>query len=158
MSSAKDWGLEIDKAWLETQDDMRDAVVTLGLEAIKGVIFKSPVGNADYWTEEFKVVGEKLGWISDDYVGGRFRGNWYLTFGAPSAATTDVVDPGGEATMSRNFAEMSAYPEKSWPAIYLANNLPYAERLENGYSKKAPNGMVAITLVELAAIWEKTTI
>ena len=32
-------------------------------------------------------------------------------------------------------------------AIYLVNNLPYAQRLENGWStKQAPNGMVALSI------------
>jgi hypothetical protein len=40
---------------------------------------------------------------------------------------------------------MSAYEN-----CYIQNNLPYAERLENGWSKQAPHGMVKITLYELA--------
>lgn len=36
--------------------------------------------------------------------------------------------------------------------IYIANGLPYILRLENGWSKQAPAGMVAITLAELPSL------
>jgi len=36
--------------------------------------------------------------------------------------------------------------------IYLTNNLPYAQRLEEGYSQQAPAGMVALTIQEFQAI------
>ena len=32
--------------------------------------------------------------------------------------------------------------------FYMTNNLPYGERLEYGWSSKAPSGMVRITLAE----------
>lgn len=134
MIGAKEWALEIDKAWLETQDDMRDAVVVLGLTANNLIDAKSPVDT------------------------GRFRGNWSLAIGAPDTSVTATVDPSGGATVARNANAMMAYPEKAWPPVYITNNLPYAERLEDGYSKQAPGGMVALTYAELAAIWEKTTI
>jgi len=33
--------------------------------------------------------------------------------------------------------------------VFITNSLPYINRLENGYSKQAPKGMVAITINEL---------
>jgi len=30
--------------------------------------------------------------------------------------------------------------------VYLANNLPYAQRLEDGWSQQAPEGMVKLTV------------
>lgn len=35
--------------------------------------------------------------------------------------------------------------------IYISNNLPYAEPLENGHSQQAPAGMVGLTLAEIEA-------
>lgn len=37
-------------------------------------------------------------------------------------------------------------------AIFLTNNLPYIERLERGWSKQAPTGMVALTVAEFGGI------
>lgn len=34
--------------------------------------------------------------------------------------------------------------------IYLFNNLPYAERIENGWSKKSPAGVYRVAIVEMA--------
>jgi hypothetical protein len=36
--------------------------------------------------------------------------------------------------------------------IYIVNNLPYANALENGHSKQAPSGMVKVTLQEFPGI------
>jgi hypothetical protein len=36
-------------------------------------------------------------------------------------------------------------------AIFITSNLPYMEALENGHSGQAPNGMVRITVAEIAA-------
>jgi hypothetical protein len=33
--------------------------------------------------------------------------------------------------------------------VWIFNNVPYAQRLENGWSKKAPEGMAQITLIEV---------
>ena len=38
-----------------------------------------------------------------------------------------------------------------FPTITVQNNLPYIDRLENGYSKQAPAGMVSVTLAGLQA-------
>jgi hypothetical protein len=100
----------------------------VGLDALAGVVKKSPVDT------------------------GRFRGNWHLTI-TPSDTATEFTDkqsrgspPGGAATASAVSALSALQP---YGVAYLQNALPYAERLENGYSKQAPQGMVALTLAEL---------
>lgn len=130
MSGAAEFALEIDQAWLKEQADIHTAVRYIGLQAIDRVVKKSPVDT------------------------GRFRANWTLSFGGMDGTTTNAVDVGGGATIARLSGEMDTYPAEGYPVIYLQNNLPYAERLEAGYSKQAPSGMVAISIVELAAIWE----
>ena len=132
MSAATDWALEIDRAWAEQLESLHDAVAYVGQVAVKRIDDRSPV--------KF----------------GRFRANWALTIGAPDTSTTTALDPSGTATVSRNLATLAGYPEQSFPAIYLQNNLPYAERLETGHSTQAPGGMVGITYAELAALWEGT--
>ena len=154
MSDAKTWALEIDRDFAAQMGGVRDAVEYLGLYAIKRIVEMSPVGNMEKWTDQFKMVGKQLEWFSDSYVGGRFRGNWTLSFGTPDPTVTEKVDPDGGPTIKKLTAEMKSYPQDAFPVIYLQNNLPYAERLENGYSKQAPNGMVGITYAELAALWE----
>ena len=36
--------------------------------------------------------------------------------------------------------------------LYITNNLPYAERIEDGYSQQAPAGMVKVTINEFDSI------
>jgi hypothetical protein len=48
---------------------------------------------------------------------------------------------------------IGAIPPKSFGGVhYLQNNLPYAWRLETGYSKQAPAGIVGITALEFGGI------
>jgi hypothetical protein len=85
---------------------------------------------------------------------GRFRGNWRLGVGGPVSGTTELTDRDGGAT---NGAIAAALPAKAaGTVLYLTNNLPYAWALEHGHSKlQAPNGMVALTVLEFAAIVDK---
>ena len=134
MSDAASWALEIDRDWAAQMGDLHGAVEYIGLQAIRRIDMRSPVDT------------------------GRFRGNWTLSFGAADGDITAVLDPSGSATVARNTGMMTAYPREGFPVIYLQNNLPYAERLEQGYSTQAPSGMVGITVADLAAIWEATEI
>lgn len=80
------------------------------------------------------------------YVGGRFRGNWQVSVSFPSTQPIDRIDPNGSQTIAAGAAALEAFT--AGPSIYIMNNLPYALRLENGWSKQAPAGMVAVTVVE----------
>lgn len=75
---------------------------------------------------------------------GRFRGNWQVGIGAIPTGTLALNDKTGTATISKVDAKVAGV--KAGDIVYLANNLPYARRLEYGYSKQAPNGMVRTAL------------
>jgi hypothetical protein len=81
---------------------------------------------------------------------GRFRGNWQATIGSPASGQLSSIDTNGSATAA-NAANMANRLEAG-SIFYLTNNLPYGERLEYGYSKQAPSGMVRITLAEYEKI------
>ncbi|EMD0753802.1 hypothetical protein VPZ69_003513 [Providencia rettgeri] len=79
------------------------------------------------------------------YTGGRFRGNWQVSFDAPAEGETGRIDKSGNITKA-----IGKYVIKQFrvgtSAIYFTNNVPYAYRLEvEGHSKQAPNGMIAVT-------------
>lgn len=75
---------------------------------------------------------------------GRFRSNWYLTVGySPTLTTTTQADPSGGISLSRIQSGLTAIDMGK--LIWITNNLPYATRLEYGYSKQAPAGMVRIS-------------
>ena len=91
--------------------------------------------------QNFNVNGLVAG---QDYVGGRFRGNWMFGIGAPDGTTTEELDPSGSksnARISNGVLEFHA-----GDVAYITNSLPYAIPLEFGHSTQAPNGMVRVTL------------
>lgn len=45
--------------------------------------------------------------------------------------------------------------EHNGDEVIIYNNLPYAERVENGWSKQAPAGMMKISLLEWNTLLEK---
>lgn len=80
---------------------------------------------------------------------GRFRGNWQVAIGRVPDGVLDLTDKSGRATISK--ATAASMNLRAGQVIYLANNLPYARRLEYGWSKQAPRGMVRITIREFNA-------
>lgn len=87
---------------------------------------------------------------------GRFRGNWQVGLGAANLATTQEVDKGGGGTIARAASRLAAwvFGRRLAPIlIVISNNLPYAKRLENGWSQQAPTGMVAVTVAQFSAFF-----
>lgn len=78
------------------------------------------------------------------YTGGRFRGNWQVTFNSPADGETGRIDKSGRMTVSMGNYVLEHF-KVGMNAIYFTNNVPYAYPLEMGHSKQAPNGMVGIT-------------
>ncbi len=71
---------------------------------------------------------------------GRFRMNWMASGSTPADGTTDATDKSGNAATGKvmSFVQNAA----DWHTFTLTNNLPYAQRLEYGWSQQAPQGMV----------------
>lgn len=83
---------------------------------------------------------------------GRLRGNWQMTLGAPAAGVTDVTDKSGQMTVAAITQQVGGVGKVN----YLVNNLPYAESIEYGHSKLAPQGMVRINFIRIKSIIEQT--
>ena len=92
---------------------------------------------------------------------GRARSNWQASIGSPETGTVEAPDKSGNATIARAKAILAS--ANAGDTIYLSNNLPYIRKLEEGgyadgpkivggFSRKAPTGMVALTVQEFAAI------
>jgi hypothetical protein len=79
---------------------------------------------------------------------GRFRGNWFASLNMPNIMTTPATDRGGSDTLRKANSVISAYEAEKEQDIWITNSLPYAIRLENGWSGQAPHGMVKVTVVE----------
>ena len=95
---------------------------------------------------------------------GRFRANWQLSGSAPASGVTSGNDTGG-ATASSVAQEVASSAQ--WQEFTLANNLPYAAKLEfggypgdgpktaGGFSTQAPRGMVRVNVARFDAIVEQ---
>jgi hypothetical protein len=77
---------------------------------------------------------------------GRFRGNWMIGVGSPDVSTIDAVDPDGSTTVARITSAVGSV--QAGGVVYITNSLPYARRLEYGWSKQAPSppGIVRLTV------------
>lgn len=137
MSFASDIKRFADK----TNANMELTVKSIVAHVAQTVVEASPVGDGDYWKRPPPA----------GYVGGHFRANWDYGVGAAPLAEYDDIDASGAVSMQRILSGMEG--AKMVGSIhYIANNLPYAERLENGWSRQAPHGMVAITAMKFQSI------
>lgn len=123
--NAKDFELRLNTAVLETLEKIEDAVQVIAMDTLRGVVLKSPVDT------------------------GRFRGNWIVSVNSPSMEQTPATDASGSATINKGMSAIEGYDVETTSRIYIQNNLPYGNRLENGWSKQAPKGMVSLTLNEM---------
>lgn len=72
---------------------------------------------------------------------GRFRANNQVSIGSPDYSQLTEVDVSGAKTIQQGSAVIAR--GKPYSVIYIQNNLPYAESLENGHSNQAPTGIYA---------------
>lgn len=71
---------------------------------------------------------------------GRFRMNWMVSGGTPASRVTDTTDKSGNIAIGNATSFVLKAPD--WREFTLTNNLPYAQRLEYGWSQQAPAGVV----------------
>ena len=108
--------------------------------------FHSPVGDATYWKSP----------PPKGYVGGRFRANWQLGIGSVDGTTTTATDRSaknegrGGTTTSGIIAQIPQ--DAAGKVFWLSNSLPYAQRIEHGWSRQAPAGVVGRTAVKFQQI------
>jgi hypothetical protein len=114
------------------------------------LVMKSPVGDATLWQSPPPA----------GYAGGRFRGNWQYGFGSAPTGDLPDIDPSGD-TESSALSNVSCgriregiKGHKISGIHYIANNLPYAQALEDGHSTQAPAplGIVMRTMIEFPGI------
>ena len=90
---------------------------------------------------------------------GRFRANWNVAVGSPDLSTNKETDdsPRGEPSV-QNMQKVVLNSKFIDQSIFLTNSLPYANRLEEGWSEQqAPNGMVRISIAEFNANFGRLT-
>ena len=131
---------DVNKFQRKTVNKMDQIVRKVALELFTRIIYKTPVDT------------------------GRARSNWQVAIGTPAAGTIEIDDKNGSATVSKATAKSAGF--RAGDTIYLANNLPYIRKLEEGgysdgpktvggFSRQAPAGMVTLTVQEFAAVFKQ---
>ena len=81
---------------------------------------------------------------------GRFRANWIIGNHSAKRITTTETDKSGKGAIGKIVADISAI-NLTGQSIYLTNSLAYSLKLDHGYSKQAPQGMVRLSLIEITS-------
>jgi hypothetical protein len=123
----KNFGRQLDKYLKNVQKTGTKEIRGVGLKSLSLVMTKSPV----------------------DF--GTFRGNWKVGINSIDSK----INYGRLEGTARREGESRIGSIKSGERINISNALPYAMRLEYGYSNQAPSGMVRTTLNELI-FWLKS--
>jgi len=113
---------------------VRKIVIDLGTS----LVLKTPVGNPTLWKNPEGAP--------DGYAGGAARANWQYGNGEMPEGVLDLIDKGGNSTINRIIGGVQASPAAS--IHWVANNLPYMQRLEEGWSTQSPQGMLRLTVAE----------
>ena len=92
---------------------------------------------------KFALIAHKLLTEKTPVDKGRARANWNVNATSPDLSTTNET-----VSNTPNLKKGDGDG-----AIFITNNLPYIDALEDGHSRvKAPYGMVAITMLEIEDI------
>ena len=93
--------------------------------------------------------------MASPVMDGAFRSNHRVTV---NKTTNETVPSNGnkapKGTLDQEvFAEGAGQilQAKLGDSVYIQNNLPYALRLENGYSQQAPQGIYSLTFLSVAS-------
>jgi len=104
----------------KTKKNVDQKVQIICLNLVSGIVYETPVDT------------------------GQAINNWFTNIGSPSNQTTTDTDPSGRRAIARAQSDIKKAPGN---IFWVSNNLPYIYRLEfEGWSKKAPRGMVRITV------------
>jgi hypothetical protein len=99
----------------------------------RNLVTGSPVGNPDTWQ----------GPAPAGYVGGHFRRNWQVTVGGFSDAELEGQDAAGATTLAVGKSKIDGFVRGGGGAnLVIQNNVPYANRLAQGWSPQAKAGWV----------------
>lgn len=104
------------------------------------------LSDADELTK--KIAGEMLQGVvvSSPVDSGAFRSNHKVSIG--SVDTTADPNQTANNALQRGLGVINSGPLMG-KVLYISNSLPYAERIENGWSQQTPFGVYSITFMNV---------
>lgn len=116
----------------------------LAYEIFKSIVEKTTVGNPSQWRTK----------APKNYKPGKLKGNWFADINQASKTQDDNIrDTSGKDTITkikRNLQGLTINDKAT-----LANNQPYAAKVEYGEYPNRPAGMVRRTLANIQALQQK---
>lgn len=125
----------------QVDEEVGKRVRTIALALLNEIIERSPVGNPALWKDP----------PPPGYVGGRFRGSHIVSIGSPVYTVTANVDPSGSDTRGKGMAALTGL--EPYTQVFIQTNLPYAERLEQGHSGQAPDGLYELAFISVSEVY-----
>tara|TARA_R110002094_G_scaffold92843_1_gene94494 strand:- start:50 stop:490 length:441 start_codon:yes stop_codon:yes gene_type:complete len=123
------------KKFTKKADKNLSKTIRASAAQVFGAVIKStPVGNPTIWKNS----------NVKDYVGGRLRNNWNTSLNSIDESANRPPDNSGSGSEGDLLIAMGRY--KNGDTIYLSNSLPYAQAVEEGWSKQRPHGMVKVNV------------
>tara|TARA_Y100001938_G_C7871175_1_gene320356 strand:- start:115 stop:519 length:405 start_codon:yes stop_codon:yes gene_type:complete len=133
--SYKNFELQLRKDLVDTDEKIDGAISLIAMASLRGIVEKTPVDE------------------------GRLVNNWITSVDRLNPTVINDVDRTKNQSITRGAPVIEGFDYKKNKMIIIQNNLPYANRIENGYSRvKAPQGMVAVTLREVRTIYREILI
>jgi hypothetical protein len=83
---------------------------------------------------------------------GGARGGWQTAIFSSSRSENSRIDPSGQAAIAELQNSTKDWKPTSGVSAFITNLVPYILRLEHGYSRQAPSGMMAVTIAEVGGI------
>jgi hypothetical protein len=69
---------------------------------------------------------------------GRAKANWLMSINSPQTGTFDSgFDASGSYSLNLAQSVLADYPANELPDLWIVNNLPYIQRLNEGWSQQA---------------------
>ena len=69
---------------------------------------------------------------------GRAKANWLMSINSPQTGTVDSgFDASGSYSLNLAQSVLADYPANELPDLWIVNNLPYIQRLNEGWSQQA---------------------
>lgn len=141
------FSLDLSRA-IENIKENRDKIVRGTLISVSNNIIKrTPVGNPAFWSPESLPAPK-------GYVGGSLRGAWQASKNRPDFTESGRIQSSGVGATGAEAASVANTVEVG-ETYYLTNSLPYARRVEMGWSRQAPQGMLRVSVVEAQSVLDR---
>lgn len=141
-----DFGTEVAVWVAKVQKRLDNTTRDICLAVGGSLINKSPIGDPSLWAHPSPPYAYPKG-----YIPGHFISQWKGSLDEIDYTVDDEIDESGEGSLL-NIAKALESAYLPGHIFYITNSLPYAKRLEDGYSTQAPAGMVALTVAEFQGI------